>query len=571
MSGRLARRLRTSLAAFALTAALLLSLPVSPNASTGVDFKVGPDASAAGVVGRDVLGDGTSARDVRRYWTPRRMRAAKPVDPGRSGSNGTSAVRRRAPGGSQPEGTPYYVPANPPGGGAEPTLQLGEVSSAQGVATDTELLASEDTKPLASEVPDTTAYPARTHGKVFFSRGSSGFSCSGTAINSAGSNVVFTAGHCVNDPDVWGWAENWLFVPGYRNGNAPFGEFAAEGLWALNGWVKDRDEWFDVGAAVVKPNGSGQSVEAAVGARGIAFNQRRDQLFTSWGYPVESPFTGQLLYTCRSRLVDDWGTGGPIGISCDMTGGSSGGGWVIADQYVNSVNAILVYDKPNVMFGPYFGAAAGGLYLTVCGCTRDVTPPDTAITSGPAGPTNDPSPIFGFTATEPGSFECRLDGGGWSPCSSPKTYSNLPDGPHSFAVVARDAAANIDQTPASSSFRVDTRILAPRVTARKKQRQTGRRIEVEVVFTRAQEEVTAHATGKVVAKGKGRKTYRLGPQVKQIVVFARTLRLKPTKRKHHRRIFKALGRGKKVRAPIRVKLTDQAGNSVREKRVVRLK
>lgn len=43
-------------------------------------------------------------------------------------------------------------------------------------------------------------------------------------------------------------------------------------------------------------------------------------------------------------------------------------------------------------------------------------------------------------------FECRLDGGAWSRCSSPKTYTALVGGPHRFEV--RLVGLLVDATPA---------------------------------------------------------------------------------------------------------------------------
>ena len=97
------------------------------------------------------------------------------------------------------------------------------------------------------------------------------------------------------------------------------------------------------------------------------------------------------------------------------------------------------------------------------GFTVDSTAPQTTITSGPAGTTDETSPSFGFSANEGGSsFECRLDGGGWSACSSPTAYSKLADGPHSFEVRATDPASNTDPTPARRDFTIDT--TAPQTT-----------------------------------------------------------------------------------------------------------
>jgi hypothetical protein len=85
------------------------------------------------------------------------------------------------------------------------------------------------------------------------------------------------------------------------------------------------------------------------------------------------------------------------------------------------------------------------------------TPPATTITSGPSGATNDPTPTFTFSSSEAGStFQCKLDTGAYSACTSPKTTANLADGPHTFYVRATDPAGNTDPTPAARSFTVET-------------------------------------------------------------------------------------------------------------------
>ena len=77
------------------------------------------------------------------------------------------------------------------------------------------------------------------------------------------------------------------------------------------------------------------------------------------------------------------------------------------------------------------------------GWTIDTIAPTTTITQKPSSPSSTSSSTFAFTASENGStFACRLDNGSFSSCASPKTYSNLSDGPHAFAVRATDAAGN---------------------------------------------------------------------------------------------------------------------------------
>ena len=89
--------------------------------------------------------------------------------------------------------------------------------------------------------------------------------------------------------------------------------------------------------------------------------------------------------------------------------------------------------------------------------TVDTAAPDTTIDSGPSGLTGDATPTFAFSADEPGStFECRVDTGAWGSCSTPETTARWPTARTTFEVRATDPAGNVDPTPASRSFTVDT-------------------------------------------------------------------------------------------------------------------
>jgi hypothetical protein len=89
--------------------------------------------------------------------------------------------------------------------------------------------------------------------------------------------------------------------------------------------------------------------------------------------------------------------------------------------------------------------------------TVDTTAPNTTITSGPQGATNDPTPTFGFSSSEAGSsFQCRVDSNPYAACTSPKTIVHLTDGSHTFSVRATDPGQNTDSTPATRSLTVRT-------------------------------------------------------------------------------------------------------------------
>jgi predicted extracellular nuclease len=96
-----------------------------------------------------------------------------------------------------------------------------------------------------------------------------------------------------------------------------------------------------------------------------------------------------------------------------------------------------------------------GLNLT----PPDTTAPDTTITSFPPDPSNSADATFEFTSDEVNStFECRIDGGAWEACASPKSYTGLANGSHTFEVRATDAAGNVDPTPASYTWTIDTTV-----------------------------------------------------------------------------------------------------------------
>ena len=63
-----------------------------------------------------------------------------------------------------------------------------------------------------------------------------------------------------------------------------------------------------------------------------------------------------------------------------------------------------------------------------------------------------------FSSSEDGStFKCSRDGSSYTDCTSPKNYPGpLSQGNHTFRVKAIDKAGNVDATPDSRSWFVDT-------------------------------------------------------------------------------------------------------------------
>jgi hypothetical protein len=290
-------------------------------------------AGAGGAAARAHTGEASRAGTARaeaarvaRYWTPARMRSARPLD--------------------------LVV-----GAGGHARLRVGR---AAGLLASASFLA----------VPTPEVPPYSFNGRIFIRRGKLRGYCSGTAINSPTRELVLTAGHCVNSgrenrkPSVW---SNFLeFVPAYDGGVAPFGAFVArrEGVVAPRQWTKSGNPDFDIGAFLTFPNSEGANVADAVGGGAtIVTDLSRHQTFRSFGYPGETT----RMQACTSPYIGDDPLSDPLpgpptlGIRCHWAPGASGGGWLIGDgTQINGVNTYLHLNNKSHTFGPYFGSETVG-------------------------------------------------------------------------------------------------------------------------------------------------------------------------------------------------------------------
>ncbi|MFJ2030902.1 trypsin-like serine peptidase [Streptosporangium sp. NPDC087985] len=297
-------------------------------------------------IGRKAAGTGTEQRTVQRYWTEAKMEAAQPLDtlaPKKDGVRLTAASIA-----AQAAAPPVSVSATSPGGGTVMTVQAPVAARAS--------TGSPWTRQSAI---------TKTAGRVFFTYQGRNASCSGSAVTSDNKSTVITAGHCVKMGGAF--HGNWVFVPGYDNGDRPHGTWVATTLYTTPQWNNSEDVNYDVAAAVVAPL-NGQSLTDVVGGQGVSFNQARRQQMHSFGYPAAAPYDGSKLIYCGGRAFDDFLMSRDIGLNCDMTGGSSGGPWFVNFNEstglgtLNSVNSFKYGFATGWMFGPYFGTDAQAVY-----------------------------------------------------------------------------------------------------------------------------------------------------------------------------------------------------------------
>jgi hypothetical protein len=89
----------------------------------------------------------------------------------------------------------------------------------------------------------------------------------------------------------------------------------------------------------------------------------------------------------------------------------------------------------------------------------DLTPPDTAIDSGPPPESDATSATISFVGigSDVASYECKLDAEDWRTCAPPASYNDLAVGSHTFSVRAIDGAGNADQSEATVTFKVTSK------------------------------------------------------------------------------------------------------------------
>jgi V8-like Glu-specific endopeptidase len=337
---------------------------------------------------------------VRRYWTAWRMEHALPLRAAAAGHPKSKGARRtwmRAavtagrpkaarPAARHSAATKHAAPAqhsaagaSKPGAtkpGATKPATAGPASPAGGWLS----VSPQDAQraPLTPALAASTAVArwdgggavANTTGKVFFSMGSDDYVCSGSTVASANSDVVVTAAHCVKN-GTGTWATNWTFVPGYSNGNAPYGSYTARQFFISAPWSSQANNDYDVAFVTVNQasvGGASVPVDQEVGGQGIKFGTR-PKVTTVFGYPSDPPYNGQQLFYCSGATKPDpYHATSDAGVRCEMTAGSSGGPWLDGFDWatgtgtITSVSSFKYSNNNQLLYGPMLGSAAQALY-----------------------------------------------------------------------------------------------------------------------------------------------------------------------------------------------------------------
>ncbi|WP_371596227.1 peptidase [Streptomyces sp. NBC_00564] len=289
---------RSALNTLATVASLAIAL--TPASAVAQDRPTGTHTGTGAVVNTK------SRAQLDAYWTPERIRQAKPMP----APEVVSEVRSSS--GAAAEGTdnPVHVPA---------------------------------TRPAVSSGVEAQASVWGTVGRLYFTiPGKGDYICSGNVVTSNNGSVVATARHC----GFGDGGTNYRFAPNYNSGNAPYGWWG----WRSAGWVTGGGQENDSAFLVLDTPG-GRRVQDVVGSTGLGFNWS-----SNYAHIIGLPADKDYAVWCEGQ-----GYAGPDGQrlmnNCNgLSGGASGGAWI--ENYQPDGSAI----QTGAYSGSYGSAAATSAY-----------------------------------------------------------------------------------------------------------------------------------------------------------------------------------------------------------------
>jgi V8-like Glu-specific endopeptidase len=201
-------------------------------------------------------------------------------------------------------------------------------------------------------------------GALFVRQGSSDHFCTASVVTSPGRNLLITAAHCINGGKGSGYRQDIVFIPDYRDGQAPYGVWGVKRLLVAPGWVSRADPDLDVGFVVLEPH-NGLNIEDILGANRLDIDPPYQELVRVTGYPA----SGDAPITClnwTSRL-----SATQLRFVCGgFTGGTSGSPWIMRfDRFTRTGTIVGVIggyqqggDTDSISYSAYLGSAIQQLY-----------------------------------------------------------------------------------------------------------------------------------------------------------------------------------------------------------------
>lgn len=146
--------------------------------------------------------------------------------------------------------------------------------------------------------------------------------CTASSVTSPGKDLLITAAHCVSGGSSGGPRQDLVFIPGYRDGQAPYGVWPVKKVFVAPQWARSSDPAFDVGFVVLGSHG-GKSIESVLGANKLDIDSGYVHLIRVTGYPdsTGSPVSC-FTWTARQSATQ-------LRMECaGFSGGTSGSPWL---------------------------------------------------------------------------------------------------------------------------------------------------------------------------------------------------------------------------------------------------
>lgn len=177
--------------------------------------------------------------------------------------------------------------------------------------------------------------------------------CTASVVHSPNRNLIVTAAHCLDGDG------EFVFVPGYRDGKAPYGVWTVKRRFLPDGWKQGQDEDSDVAFGIISYQ-DGRGIEDLVGGNRFASGTTTGATaVTITGYPSsdEEPVSCTNKPIAHSRTQQR--------IDCpSLSNGTSGSPWVNGDGQVVGVLGGHEQggDTDDISYSVVLGSEAAELY-----------------------------------------------------------------------------------------------------------------------------------------------------------------------------------------------------------------
>ena len=201
-------------------------------------------------------------------------------------------------------------------------------------------------------------------GALFEHNASGDHFCTASVVDSPGQDLLITAAHCLYGATGSGYDSDIVFIPGYRDGQEPYGVWSVARLLVPQQWQSSDDPDYDFGF-VVLDRYAGKNIEQILGANKLGTDTRYQYLVHVTGYPNEANDPISCVnYTSKQSSTQ-------LRFECSgYTGGTSGSPWVTHFSARSRTGTIVGViggyeqggDTPSVSYSVRFGGAVQSLY-----------------------------------------------------------------------------------------------------------------------------------------------------------------------------------------------------------------